>query len=86
MQMMERLILTDSSSLTSPPTTTDPSTWSYDVANRLLTRPGVTYTYDNNGNTLTKTYLKIKKGHGDAAIISMWGLAILNNRPFMADG
>jgi YD repeat-containing protein len=50
-----RLTRTDSPSLTPSPTTTDPSAWSYDVANRLLTRPGVTYTYDNNGNTITKT-------------------------------
>jgi RHS repeat-associated protein len=50
-----RLTRTDSPSLTPPPTPTDPSTWSYDVANRLLIRPGVTYTYDNNGNTLTKS-------------------------------
>ena len=27
----------------------------YDSANHLTSRPGVTYTYDNNGNTLTKT-------------------------------
>jgi RHS repeat-associated protein len=50
-----RLTRTDIPSLTPPPITTDPISWSYDVANQLLTRPGVTYTYDNNGNTLTKT-------------------------------
>ncbi len=50
-----RLTRTDTPSVTPPPATTDPNTWNYDVANRLLTRPGVTYTYDNNGNTLTKT-------------------------------
>ncbi len=50
-----RLTRTDSPSLTPPPATTSANTWNYDVANRLLTRPGVTHTYDNNGNTLTKT-------------------------------
>ncbi|MBI3572575.1 MAG: RHS repeat protein [Candidatus Kerfeldbacteria bacterium] len=50
-----RLTRTDGPGMTPLPTTTDPSLWSYDVANRLLTRPGATYTYDNNGNTLTTT-------------------------------
>ena len=50
-----RVTRTDTPSLTPPPATTSAATWSYDVANRLLTRPGVTYTYDNNGNTITKT-------------------------------
>jgi len=31
------------------------SGWSYNNSNQLTARPGVTYTYDNNGNTLTKT-------------------------------
>lgn len=31
------------------------SGWSYNTSNELTSRPGVTYTYDNNGNTLTKT-------------------------------
>ncbi|MGH9509960.1 MAG: RHS repeat domain-containing protein, partial [Terriglobales bacterium] len=31
------------------------SGWSYNNSNQLASRPGVTYTYDNNGNTLTKT-------------------------------
>jgi RHS repeat-associated protein len=30
------------------------ATWSYNPSNELTSRPGVTYTYDNNGNTLTK--------------------------------
>ena len=50
-----RLPRTDTPSVTPPPATTSAATWSYDVANRLQSRPGVTYTYDNNGNTLTKT-------------------------------
>jgi len=28
--------------------------WTYDSSNHLTSRPGVTYTYDNNGNTATK--------------------------------
>ena len=31
------------------------SGWSNNTSNELTSRPGVTYTYDNNGNTLTKT-------------------------------
>ncbi|HXE89539.1 MAG TPA: RHS repeat-associated core domain-containing protein [Terriglobales bacterium] len=31
------------------------SNWIYNNSNQLTSRPGVTYTYDNNGNTLTKT-------------------------------
>src|SRR3989454_8610675 len=30
------------------------SPYSYNVSNQLTAKPGVTYTYDNNGNTLTK--------------------------------
>ncbi len=33
----------------------DPSTWQYDVANRLTNDGTFTYTYDANGNQLTKT-------------------------------
>ncbi len=29
--------------------------WVYDADNRLLSRPGVTYTYDSNGNTTSRT-------------------------------
>jgi RHS repeat-associated protein len=29
--------------------------WSYNSSNQLTSRPSVSYTYDNNGNTLTKT-------------------------------
>jgi RHS repeat-associated protein len=36
------------------PPSSDPNAWHYDSANRLLSRPGVTYTYDNNGNTVSK--------------------------------
>ena len=53
--LLSRLTRTDTPSVTPPPATTSAAPWSYDVANRLLTRPGVTYTYDNNGNTITKT-------------------------------
>jgi RHS repeat-associated protein len=31
------------------------SGWSNNTSNELTSRPGVTYTYDNNGNTLTKS-------------------------------
>jgi RHS repeat-associated protein len=31
------------------------SGWTYNNSNQLTSRPGVSYTYDNNGNTLTKT-------------------------------
>jgi len=31
------------------------SPYSYNTSNELTAKPGVTYTYDNNGNTLTKT-------------------------------
>src|SRR5467141_2999730 len=31
------------------------SPYSYNASNQLTAKPGVTYTYDNNGNTLTKT-------------------------------
>src|SRR2546425_1191939 len=31
------------------------SPYSYNVSNQLTAKPGVTYTYDSNGNTLTKT-------------------------------
>jgi len=31
------------------------SSWAYNSSNELSSRPGVTYTYDNNGNMLTKT-------------------------------
>ncbi len=31
------------------------SPYNYNVSNALTSKPGVTYTYDNNGNTLTKT-------------------------------
>jgi len=31
------------------------SGWSNNTSNELTSRPGVTYTYENNGNTLTKT-------------------------------
>ena len=31
------------------------SGWSNNTSNELTSRPGVSYTYDNNGNTLTKT-------------------------------
>jgi RHS repeat-associated protein len=55
MSWANRLTRTDTPSVTPPPATTSANTWNYGVANRLLTRPGVTYTYDNNGNTLTKT-------------------------------
>ena len=34
--------------------TVSDSGWSYDSSNHLTARPGVTYTYDNNGNTATK--------------------------------
>ena len=34
--------------------TVSDSGWSYDSSNHLTSRPGVTYTYDNNGNTATK--------------------------------
>ena len=30
------------------------SPYSYNASNQLTAKPGVTYTYDNNGNTLTK--------------------------------
>ncbi len=32
---------------------TDTNTWVYDAANRLVSRPGAAYTYDNNGNTIS---------------------------------
>ncbi len=35
--------------------TVSDSGWAYNNSNQLTSRPGVTYTYDNNGNTLTKT-------------------------------
>src|SRR3989449_6168822 len=31
------------------------SPYSYNVSNQLTAKPGVTYTYDNNGNTASKT-------------------------------
>ena len=31
------------------------SPYAYNSSNQLTSKPGVTYTYDNNGNTLTKT-------------------------------
>lgn len=34
--------------------TVSDSGWNYDNSNHLTSRPGVTYTYDNNGNTATK--------------------------------
>jgi RHS repeat-associated protein len=51
-----RLTRTDSSSVPPPPVLNGTVMGStYDVANRMLTSPDTTYTYDNNGNTLTKT-------------------------------
>ncbi len=35
--------------------TVSDSGWTYNNSNQLVSRPGVTYSYDHNGNTLTKT-------------------------------
>jgi YD repeat-containing protein len=49
-----RLTRTDSPSVPPPVLNGAIMGLDYDEANRLLASPGVTYTYDNNGNTLSK--------------------------------